>query len=98
MLWRHGDVLIATIDEIPADAVRRNSPVLVYGEATGHAHRLEEPATAEIWQVNDELFLRVIDIARIIHEEHQPITLPTGTYRIWQQREYTPGAVRRVID
>ena len=30
------------------------------------------------------------DSARIIHQEHAPILLPRGTYRVWQQREYTP--------
>jgi hypothetical protein len=34
----------------------------------------------------------------VIHEEHQPITLEPGIYRVWQQREYTPEAIRRVVD
>jgi hypothetical protein len=98
MLWRHGDVLIATTPSLPADAQPRNSPVLVYGEATGHAHRIEDPATAEVWIANGELFLRVMTVTRIIHEEHRPITLDPGIYRVWQQREYTPQAIQRIID
>ncbi len=43
--------------------------------------------------------IRVIaDEARIIHQEHQPITLPRGDYRVWQQREYTPEKIRRITD
>ena len=31
-------------------------------------------------------------------KEHGPITLPRGTYRVWQQREYSPEAIRIVMD
>ena len=98
MLWRHGDVLIASIPQIPAGTQPRHGTVLVYGEATGHAHRIEDPGTAEILARGNELFLRVLSEARIVHEEHLPITLPAGTYRVWQQREYSPTAIRYVFD
>lgn len=98
MLWRHGDVLIASCPAIPEGARLRGGSVLFYGEATGHAHRLEDPTKVEIWVDRGELFLHVLEATRILHEEHQPIPLPTGTYRIWQQREYTPQAIRRVVD
>lgn len=32
------------------------------------------------------------------HEEHRSITLPTGTYRVRIQREYTPAAIVNVQD
>ena len=35
---------------------------------------------------------------RLMHEEHAPITLPKGWYRVIRQREYVPGAVRVVAD
>ncbi|HZO73444.1 MAG TPA: hypothetical protein VFB60_14690 [Ktedonobacteraceae bacterium] len=100
MMWRHGDVLIASLPAIPEDAQRQPGSVLAYGEVTGHSHRIETPAAAELWEANGELFLKVIDVTRVIHEEHHPITLPPGTYRVWQQREYvpTPQAFRRVTD
>ena len=69
------------------------------GEATGHSHRVEDLATAQVFQGRDELYLRVIgDAARIVHQEHGPITLPRGTYRVWKQREYAPGTIRWVVD
>jgi hypothetical protein len=98
-MWRHGDVLIAAVEELPRKARRRHSTVLVHGELTGHSHRLEEPQTGELWESGGELFLRVTaDEARVIHQEHAPITLPRGTYRIWKQREYTPRSIRWVQD
>jgi hypothetical protein len=36
--------------------------------------------------------------ARLVHEEHRTITLPRGTYRVWGQRKYTPGAIVAVRD
>jgi hypothetical protein len=38
------------------------------------------------------------DSATVTHEEHGPITLPRGTYRVWRQREYSPEAIRVVRD
>jgi hypothetical protein len=98
-MWRHGDVLIAPVDRIPAEAKKRSAAILVRGELTGHSHRLADPESAELWEQGGVMFLKVVaDSARVIHEEHRPITLPRGLYRIWQQREYTPQAIRRVID
>jgi hypothetical protein len=52
-----------------------------------------------LWERNGMLFVNVTaETATIIHEEHQPITLPQGTYRVWMQREYTPQAIRQVVD
>jgi hypothetical protein len=98
-MWRHGDVLIRGTARIPRGAQRRHSPVLVRGEMTGHSHRLEVPEAAEIWEHGEQVFLRVLaPAARVIHEEHKPITLPAGIYMVWQQREYTPAAIRLVAD
>ena len=98
-MWRHGDVMIAATVEIPNDAQRCPSLILARGETTGHSHRVEDPATAELWMHRNMMYLKVVaDTAALIHEEHKRITLPRGTYRVWQQREYTPGAIRRVAD
>jgi|SRR5579859_7829681 len=98
-LWRHGDVLIAAVDRVPADAEPQVHTTLAYGEVTGHSHRVAEPDTARLWEVNGVLYLDVVAaLATIIHEEHHPITLPQGVYRVWIQREYTPQRIRRVID
>ncbi|HLZ60187.1 MAG TPA: hypothetical protein VKR06_24820 [Ktedonosporobacter sp.] len=98
MMWRHGDVLIAEIAEIPPQAKPRPNHILAYGEVTGHSHRIETPAKARLWESGNDIFLKVIETTRVIHEEHHPITLPPGTYRVWQQREYTPQAIRYVRD
>lgn len=98
-MWRHGDVLIAGVEKIPSNAKRRPDVVLARGEQTGHMHRIEYPDTAELWELNGQLYIKVItDTARIVHEEHKPITIPQGLYRVWQQREYSPEKIRPVYD
>lgn len=98
-MWRHGDVMIARTESIPATAKLRPDVILAYGESTGHSHQIEFPATAELWELDGQLYLKVVaENARVVHEEHKPITLERGLYRVWKQREYTPERVRPVYD
>lgn len=98
-MWRHGDVLIQAQKKIPEGAKQRPSMVLVRGEVTGHSHRISESGAAEVWEAGGNLYLKVVGKkATLIHEEHKPIELPEGIYRVWQQREYTPQEIRRVRD
>jgi DNA integrity scanning protein DisA with diadenylate cyclase activity len=99
MLYRHGDVLVAATDVIPADAKLQPHLTLAHGEVTGHRHRVAETDAAELYEWMGQLFLRVVAAqATLVHEEHNAITLPTGNYKVWMQREYTPAEIRRVYD
>jgi hypothetical protein len=98
-MWRHGDIMVAACEAIPAGATELPTLTLALGEVTGHSHRIEDPRTANVFEWRGVRYIQVTaDAARLIHEEHGPIVLPRGTYRSWHQREYTPGAIRRVID
>ncbi len=98
-LYRHGDVLIALVTALPAGASPRAGLVLAHGEHTGHTHRIQEAGTASFYVHGKELYLVVAGRkATVVHEEHRPIELPVGVYRVWQQREYSPTAIRTVID
>lgn len=99
MLWRQGDVLIETVPEVTANALPKTSRVLYEGEVTGHRHRVDEGSDIELFQVENTLYLRIKSPeATIVHDEHGPITLSMGTYRLWQQREYRPGGNAWVND
>ena len=66
---------------------------------TGHAHRLADPASGQVFSIGQNLFLEVLSSsATIVHEEHGPVTLPKGGYEIRIQREYSPQEIRRVVD
>jgi hypothetical protein len=65
----------------------------------GHSHRIEAMDTAALFAADDSVFVEVTaQHARIVHEEHGPITLARGAYRVWRQREYTPQRIVRVVD
>lgn len=99
ILYRHGDVLVSPVEAIPECAKKRPHLVLAEGELTGHSHRIAEPGSAELLQHDDHIYLRVLAAsATLIHQEHGPITLPAGNYRVWRQREYSPQAIRVVRD
>jgi hypothetical protein len=98
-LVRHGDVLVQRVDSIPGGARKRAGQVLVRGEATGHSHRVGEAGAGVIFETNHEMFLQIVaSIGTLVHEEHGPIELQQGYYRVWTQREYTPERIVRVVD
>ena len=92
MLGRQGDLYIAETDSVPDRAIERPDGVLAEGETTGHRHRIENPRAAMLLDDRGQLYLVVISPkARIIHDEHGPIELGPGVYRVWRQREYDPA-------
>ena len=100
--YRQGDVLIEQVAEIPA-GVKRVKPeagriILAHGEATGHHHSIDADA-ANWWKTDSgEQFVTVKEKTQVVHQEHSPIDLPRGKYRVTRQREYSPEAIRNVAD
>ena len=97
-MYRQGDVLIVESKRgaIRGAIQRATDNVLVYGEATGHAHRVEGPAT-----IMDTPQGKVIEAAgrfRVVHEEHDTIEIPEGYYRVIRQREFDGEHIRHVLD
>jgi len=94
MLWRQGDVFIERILAIPRNAVPRRDMVLSEGEVTGHSHRIldRESATLYNWLPNQLVLAVHASGATIVHEEHGPIELAPGNYRVWRQREFDPDS------
>jgi hypothetical protein len=98
-MYRHGDILVAAVSEIPSDARKLQHLVLAEGELTGHSHRIADADDAVLYKAGGEMFLRVIArAATLIHQEHGPIELPQGNYRVWRQREYAPQEIRTIRD
>ena len=98
-MYRHGDVLIERAKEIPKGAKKRPDRILAKGEITGHSHRIETEGVAQLFDFGRNVFVHVADSpARVVHEEHDAITLQPGYYRVWRQREYTPEEIRVVRD
>ena len=103
---RQGDVLLVPAETVPDGArpVRRDAGrvVLAYGEVTGHAHAIRSSA-ARLLEADTERYLVATDAVTLEHEEHGPIAVAPGTYRVVIQREYVPAEIapasfRRVAD
>ena len=106
-LFAQGDILIERVDSGPVTGRVVQSAVdgpvtVAEGEATGHHHRVfgcltlyRDDALAR--EIPSRLYVGHLRIdsptARLEHEEHAPITLPQGTYRIRRQRHLEPADV-----
>lgn len=103
-MYRQGDVLLIPTDEnipenMPEVPREQGRVVLAHGEATGHMHGIGESRVR--FFRDDGLgrsFLNVEEPAVLRHQEHGPIDLPAGRYRVIRQREYTPEEIRNVAD
>jgi hypothetical protein len=111
-LLAQGDLLIERVPDIaPSGTIEENTEgaviVLAEGEESGHRHAIGERAT----MFRDERLARDIPAglyighvrvnsayARVTHDEHAPITLPRGTYRVRRQRELGPRDARVLAD
>ena len=104
--FRQGDVLLVAVEAVPAGATperRTGRIVLAEGEVTGHVHAVAEP-DARTFTHDGQRYLLTRSIATLVHEEHAPIEVPEGSWRVVIQREYEPPAApearpwRQVVD
>ena len=95
--FRHGDVYLEQV-ATPSHQGRipRTSNILAEGEATGHAHRVTGDAL--LYELDGALYLRTGGDTALVHEEHARIPLPTGTFRVTLQRQWSPKGWHRVAD
>lgn len=90
-IFRQGDILIRQIDKIPDGLKETNNPILAYGEATGHHHRLLERTQNQFMVLEDSVgnkYLKIEQPTELIHEEHDQITIEKGIYFVIHEREY----------
>lgn len=113
MQFRQGDILLEFVGEegVPeylelVDDFEEEI-IVSRGEKTGHSHRIRESGNAAQFsetgnRIDDEstqkTFVIIKDPVELIHEEHETVTLPEGTYVIHNQREYSPEGILPVID
>lgn len=111
-IFAQGDLLLERVADVaPSGTVSENLEgavlVLLEGEKTGHHHAI----TDDVTMFHDDKLARDIPAglyighvqvnapsARVTHEEHAPLTLPRGTYRVRRQRELGPRDARVLAD
>ena len=111
-IFAQGDLLLERVADVaPSGTVSENAQgmpmVLAEGEKTGHHHAILDRVT--MFQddrlardIPAGLYIGHIQVrspsARVTHEEHAPLTLPRGTYRVRRQRELGPRDARVLAD
>jgi hypothetical protein len=91
---QQGDVLLQEISSIPSGAKQmpaENRLILARGEKTGHSHVINSNQ-ARLWTLTrdgaTELYLEVKAPVTIVHDEHKPLPIPKGIYRVGRVKEY----------
>jgi hypothetical protein len=111
-LFAQGDLLIELTEPrapsgTPISRDAHGSTVVAEGELSGHRHTIHEMVTmfrddALARDIPADLYIGHVNVdgasARLVHEEHGPITLRQGTYRVRRQREFEPKDVGLVVD
>lgn len=87
---QQGDVIIKKVDVdftgMKKVAKGARGFVLAEGEATGHAHRVEDDI--ELFEKDGTLYIGSKEDFTVEHEEHGAITVEKGTYEIKPVQEY----------
>ena len=100
MLYRQGDVLIERITTpvtgtpIPAEHGRL---ILMRGEATGHHHSVAAEVATLSLDEGGVMYLTIEELTAVEHQEHAPIPLDLGVYRVTRQREYAGPARQQYV-
>ena len=66
---------------IPKEAKRIKNRPLALGEVTGHHHSViaENEADVEMYELNGEIYVRVLSDAKLVHQEHKAHVIPAGS-------------------
>jgi hypothetical protein len=110
-LFAQGDLLIEQIENRPPSGTRiatqAGATIVAEGELSGHRHTIYDAVTmfrddALARDIPAGLYVGHINVdspsARLVHDEHDPITLRQGSYRVRRQREFEPKDVGLVVD
>lgn len=104
--YQQGDVLLFKVDSLPTKGLKKAKRVgsrfiLAEGEVTGHAHAIADPNVDVMVDKDGNLFMEVTDKpVTLVHEEHGPIAVEPGQYRIGRVVEEDPfeDLIREVRD
>lgn len=111
-IFAQGDLLIERVSDVPVTgtvlrAGDDGAVVLAEGEVTGHRHAIFDRVTmfrddGLARDIPGGLYVGHVRVegatALIQHEEHAPIELPRGTWRVRRQRELEPRDARLIAD
>lgn len=105
-IYQQGDVVLKQINEFPKGEKTQDEltsrKTLALGEATGHYHSfaLSDQDGVEVFRILNKIYVNALKPVSLEHQEHKPITLPSGKYEIDIVREtdWLTRVTRRVAD
>ena len=101
-MLRQGDVLLIPIPRVPKKLTpvqpERGRLILARGEVTGHHHNVDAGAATLGLDQGGTMYMTIEELTQIRHQEHNPITVEPGIYKVIRQREYSPAEIRSVAD
>lgn len=101
---RQGDILIVRDSNFEANKEAQpninGKTIIAEGEVTGHNHSIAGDCAVlyGLPEFDAPSLLSVSEPGELVHQEHNPITIPPGNYRAIQQRQYVRGSVQAVAD
>ena len=100
---RQGDIFLERVEKpdlsklIPRNRdAATNKMIVARGEKTGHMHWFEK-TQSQIFESSSVCYLLLEEDDVMKHQEHPFLNVPAGTYRMIQQREYSPNEVKREL-
>ena len=87
-LYRHGDLLLRQVDEIPESATQLSTNIIAHGE-NGNTHKLHGSHQVYETPDNQMLFTAEQDVS-LKHQEHNTLKISKGNYVVVHEREYNP--------
>lgn len=93
--FRQGDILfIEETNENKEGLELCKDKIVAHGEITGHHHSFSSDSQVLLYKKsgmeNPELMEIQQDNAVLSHQEHLPLVIPKGLYRIKREQEYNP--------
>lgn len=96
---RQGDLLFVKHDKKVTGLKKAQDMIVAHGEVTGHSHQVaENDGVAVLENEKGDKFVESQTEWQVVHDEHGPISFGEGFWEVRRQREYSPEAIRRVVD
>jgi hypothetical protein len=88
MMYQQGDVTFEKVESVSGKIQKQKGKIIVaQGSSTGHAHAINDK-NVSLSKDGEIMFLSSGEEFTVTHEEHKPVTLPAGSYRVGIIREY----------
>ena len=89
-IFRHGDLLIRGVRQIPTDAIAKSTNVIATGEQKNHQHQLI--GDHKIFEIPDygTIYFEAKEEVSLDHPEHSKIQIPKGVYTVVHERSFSP--------